>query len=71
MASSKSRPSRISDDTRAWLFAVIERPDDGRVDRAISMLISRYLALLKASGENPPPPIQRLPVEEEFDDEFS
>jgi hypothetical protein len=70
--SSKSRPSRISDDTRAWLFAVVERPDDGRVDRAISMLISRYLALLKASGENPPP-IQQLPVqvEEDFDDEFS
>lgn len=46
----RSRPSRISDEVRKQLFAAIETPDDGRVDRAIALLIARYISFLNSSA---------------------
>lgn len=67
----RSRPSRISDAVRAELFATIGKPDDGRVDRAISILIARYVELSSSpvAGNLPPQIIESL-EEEKYDEEF-
>lgn len=72
----QSRPSRISAAVRAQLFAAIGQADDGRVDRAIAILIARYV-----SSANPAPsPIEPIAspviaepeaVENEYDDDFN